>query len=193
MAARWPRIAEAWSRHTGRPTGRRRPSTRSWSSSRRHRLDLSARDVREAPPVLMSMVAVCSSSRAPTSRACCSPARRRGRKRLPSAGHWRPPRPHRPPASRRERAAPFAGAACGVGLAAMTGRFLLDRLSTGPAAVELDPRRTGMSWRSPPVSPSRQPSCSASRRLSRPRAWSGLGLEGGGEDTRRARGFCPGW
>ena len=32
----------------------------------------------------------------------------------------------------------FAGAACGVGLASMTGRFLLDRLSTGPAAVELN-------------------------------------------------------
>ena len=32
----------------------------------------------------------------------------------------------------------FAGAACGVGLASMTGRFLLDRLSTGPAPVELD-------------------------------------------------------
>jgi hypothetical protein len=32
----------------------------------------------------------------------------------------------------------FAGAAGGVGLASMAGRFLLDRLSTGPAAVELD-------------------------------------------------------
>ena len=32
----------------------------------------------------------------------------------------------------------FAGAACGVGLASMTGRFLLDRLSTGPASVDLD-------------------------------------------------------
>jgi predicted permease len=32
----------------------------------------------------------------------------------------------------------FAGAACGVGLASTTGRFLLDRLSTGPASVELD-------------------------------------------------------
>jgi putative ABC transport system permease protein len=32
----------------------------------------------------------------------------------------------------------FAGAACGVGLASMMGRFLLDRLSTGPFAVELD-------------------------------------------------------
>jgi putative ABC transport system permease protein len=32
----------------------------------------------------------------------------------------------------------FAGAACGVGLASMMGRFLLGRLSTGPAAVELD-------------------------------------------------------
>jgi putative ABC transport system permease protein len=32
----------------------------------------------------------------------------------------------------------FAGAACGVGLASITGRFLLDRLSTGPFPVELD-------------------------------------------------------
>jgi putative ABC transport system permease protein len=32
----------------------------------------------------------------------------------------------------------FAAAACAVGVASMTGRFLLDRLSTGPASVELD-------------------------------------------------------
>jgi putative ABC transport system permease protein len=32
----------------------------------------------------------------------------------------------------------FAGAACGIVLAVMTGRLLLDRLSTGPMALELD-------------------------------------------------------
>jgi hypothetical protein len=137
------RCGRTWRKGSSPRTGRGQEegsrSTPSCCCSRRHGLDLSARHLRAAAPVLMTVVA----------RGAAHRVRERGElaagPRLgPSEGDRgapgdrRRPRPHRPPAAGRERAPRARGRGVRHPPRIVERRFLLDALSTGPLAIELD-------------------------------------------------------